>query len=79
MSGQKKWVEWCELYPSSFIYVWGPEKNNHFSNQPMWVVKNLFITVVKYRFWAHFGWYTMSGQNKWVEWCELYPSSFSYV
>ena len=35
----------------------GPGKNNHFSNQPMWVVKkNLFITVVIYRFWAHIGW-----------------------
>ena len=26
----------------------GPGKNNHFSNYPMWVVKNLFIAVVIY-------------------------------
>ena len=79
MSGQKNGWNGVNCILAASYMSWGPEKNNHFSNQPMWVVKNLFITVVKYRFWAHFGWYTMSGQNKWVEWCELYPSSFSYV
>ena len=44
MSGQIKWVEWGELYPSRFRYFWGSGKNNHIPNQPMWVVKNLFIT-----------------------------------
>ena len=79
MSGQKNGWNGVNCILAASDMSWGPWKNNHFSNQPMWVVKNLFITVVKYRFWAHFGWYTMSGQNKWVEWCELYPSSFSYV